>query len=130
MESVDVRYVFETGVKLKRDLNLAERFNCSRMTVSNVVKTIVLALHELLFVGVLKRGIPSQAKFRGSMPKSFDEFLSARIVFDATEITQDIPQQLDRQASSYSNYKSRHTVKAVTGVAPNGAIIYCSESLA
>ena len=110
-----------------RDLDLAERFNCSRMTVSNVVKTIVLALHELPLVGVLKRGIPSQAKCRGSMPKSFDEFLSARIVLDATEITQDIPQQLDKQASSYSNYKSRHTVKAVTGVAPNGAIVYCSE---
>ena len=65
----------------------------------NVVKTIVLALHELLFVGVLKRGIPSQAKCRGSMPKSFDEFLSARIVLDATEITQDIPQQLLQESA-------------------------------
>lgn len=28
---------------------------------------------------------------------------------------------------SYSNYKSRHTAKAVTCVAPNGALVYCSE---
>jgi hypothetical protein len=27
----------------------------------------------------------------------------------------------------YSNYKSRHTVKTVIGIAPNGAIVFCSN---
>ena len=58
------------------------------------------------------------------MPKSFKEFSSARVSMDAIEITQDIPNQLDIQAQAYSNYKSRHTVKAVTCVAPNGALVY------
>ncbi|KAH3836926.1 hypothetical protein DPMN_110302 [Dreissena polymorpha] len=50
-----------------------------------------------VLVGVLKRlapfnyyvGIPSQLKCKGSMPKSFEDFSSARIAMDATEIVQD-----------------------------------------
>lgn len=119
-----------TLVKLRlnlRDLDLAERFCTSRTTVANVVKTLICALHELLFNGILKLGIPSQAKCQGSLPKSFNDFVSARIVMDATEITQDVPHELNKQASCYSNYKSRHTVKAVTCVAPNAALVYCSD---
>ena len=121
--------VLMTLMKLRlnlRDLDLAERFLCSRATISNIVKTFIRALHEILF-SCLKRGIPSQLKCRGSMPKAFDEFGSARIVIDATETTQDIPNELDKQSTSYSSYKSRHTVKAVTGVAPNGAIVFVSD---
>ncbi|XP_061179874.1 uncharacterized protein LOC133188453 [Saccostrea echinata] len=111
-----------------RDLDLAERFNTSKSTVSNILNTYVTALHEILFEGVMKAvGIPSQLKCKGSMPKSFEEFSSARIAMDATEITQDVPSDMNNQSLSYSNYKSRHTVKAVTCVAPNGALVYCSE---
>ena len=60
------------------------------------------------------------------MPKSFAEFSSTRASMDAIETTQDIPGHLDTQAMAYISYKSRHTVKAVTCVAPNGAITYCS----
>lgn len=35
---------------------------------------------------------------------------------DALEITQDIPTHIDTQTMTYSSYKSRHTVKAVTCV--------------
>jgi len=111
-----------------RDLDLAQRFAVSRATVSNVVNTLICALHEIFFDGVmLAVGIPSQQKCRGSMPKSFDDFISARVSMDCTEISQDIPADLNKQSLAYSNYKTRHTVKALTCVAPNGAIVYCSE---
>lgn len=109
------------------DMDLAVRFNTSRGTVSNIIHTFICALHELLFVGVVGTGMPSQLKCKGSMPKSFNEFVSARVAMDATEITQDIPTDLDKQAAAYSSYKSRHTVKFVTCVAPNAAIVYCSD---
>ena len=110
-----------------RDLDLAVRFDVSRSTVSNVVHTFIAALHELLFKGILSVTIPSQRKCKGSMPKSFEEFSSARIAMDAIEITQDIPSDLQKQAASYSRYKSRHTLKAVTCVAPNAALVFSSE---
>ena len=110
-----------------RDLDLADRFGVSRATVSNIVKTVICALHECLFVGVVNEKIPSQLKCKGSLPSSFNNFVSARVAMDATEITQDVPSDLNSQSASYSSYKSRHTVKAVTCVAPNGAVVYISE---
>ena len=46
---------------------------------------------------------------------------------DATETTMDIPSDLNHKARAYSAYKSRHTVKALTCVAPNGTIVYVSK---
>lgn len=58
------------------------------------------------------------------MPKSFEDFSSTRASMDATSITQDIRTHMDNQAMAQSSYKSRHTVNAVTCVAPNGAVTY------
>lgn len=118
-------------VKLRlnlRDLDLADRFGISRVTVSNIFKTFVHALHEILYEGILLQvGIPSQLKCKGSMPQSFQDFSSARIIIDSTEVSQDIPSDLNKNSLCYSNYKSRHTVKALVGVAPNAAMVYCSD---
>lgn len=75
-----------------RDMDLAVRFSTSGATVSNIIKTFVSVLHEIFFEGVLKEvGIPSQLKYKGSMPKSLNElfFASTRIANDATEVIQD-----------------------------------------
>ena len=62
------------------------------------------------------------------MSTSFGNFSSCRIVLDATEITQDVPgNDMRLQASTYSGYKNSHTVKSVTGVAPNGALVFVSK---
>ena len=85
-------------------------------------------LHEILYEGVLQAvGIIYQLKCKGSMPKSCKDFSSARVAMDATEIVQDVPSDMNCQSLSYSNYKSRRTVKAVTGVAPNGALVFSSD---
>jgi hypothetical protein len=111
-----------------KDLDLAVRFCTSRATVSNIINTYISVLHEILYDGVLKAvGIPSQLKCKGSMPKSFEDFSSARIAMDATEVTQDVPSDMNCQSLAYSSYKSRHTVKAVTCVAPNGALVFSSD---
>ena len=55
-------------------------------------------------------------------------FISCRDVMDAIEITMDIPLEMNKQAACYSNYKSRHTVKVLTCVAPNSTIVYCSKA--
>ena len=68
--------------------------------------------------------ILSKLKCKGSMPKSFEYFSAAMIAMDATEIVQDVPSDMNCQSLSYSNYKSRHTVKAVTCVASNGALVF------
>ena len=120
-----------TLMKLKMNvplLDLAQRFNTSQTSVSNIVMSQICAMHEVLYEGFIENQIPSLEKCRGSMPASFGDFSSCRLVIDATEITQDVPgTDMRIQASTYSNYKNNHTVKSVTGVAPNGAIVYVSK---
>ena len=110
-----------------RDLDLSERFVTSRATVANVIKTFIYVLHEVLFLGGMQHKIPSRDKCQALLPPSFKDFSSTRLVMDATEISQDIPQNLTSQGLTYSSYKSRHTMKAVISVAPNGTIVHCSD---
>ena len=88
-----------TFMKLKlnlRDLDLGERFKISPTTVSNIFCTYISALHEILYEGVIEAlGMPSQLKCKGSMPSSFSDFSSARVSMDATEMTQDVPSNLN-----------------------------------
>lgn len=120
-----------TIMKLKMDpplLDLAERFNTSQSTVNNIFITHVYALHEIVYVGMVQNKIPSLLKCKASMPASFGDFSSCRLVIDATEVSQDVPgKDMNLQAQTYSSYKNRHTVKSVTGVAPNGAVVFISS---
>lgn len=43
------------------------------------------------------------------------------------DATQDIPSNMNRQSLTYSKYKSRHTVKAVTCFTTNGALVFISD---
>lgn len=109
-------------------LDLAERFNTSASSVNNIVTSQICAMHEVLYEGLIESRIPSLQKCKGSMPTSFGDFSSCRIVLDATEINQDVPgNDMRLQASTYSGYKNSHTVKSVTGVAPNGALVFISK---
>ncbi|XP_034046320.1 uncharacterized protein LOC117527924 [Thalassophryne amazonica] len=105
-----------------RNLDLAHRFGSSETTIGNVIKTFICALHDLLFDRVVDHKIPSQAICKGSMPKSFQEFIS-----DAMEVTQDIQGDLGKESSAYSNYKSWHAVKVEPGVNLNSDHDYCSN---
>ncbi|XP_062599178.1 uncharacterized protein LOC134260640 [Saccostrea cucullata] len=106
---------------------MAERFNTSPSSVNNIVTSQICALHEILYEGLVESRIPALQKCKGSMPTSFGDFSSCRIV-NATEITQDVPgNDMRLQASTYSGYKNSHTVKSVTGVAPNGALVFISK---
>lgn len=109
-------------------LDLAERFNTNASSVNNIVTSQTCAMHEVLYEGLIESRIPSLQKCKGSMPISFGDFSSCRIVLDATEINQDVSgNDMRLQAGTYSGYKNSHTVKSVTCVAPNGALVFISK---
>ncbi|KAK7939878.1 hypothetical protein WMY93_003204 [Mugilogobius chulae] len=123
--------LFITLIKLKMNsplLDLAERFCTSKATIHNIIVTHIFTLHEVFFEGMMAGKIPSLLKCKSSMPATFGDFNCCRLVIDATEVTQDVPgKDMKSQAHTYSNYKNRHTVKAITGVAPNGSLVYVSS---
>ena len=103
-----------TLMKLKlnyRDLDLTDWFNVNRRKVNIIVKILITALYEILFLGIMNEGMPSLMKCKSSIPDCFENFASCRAVMDYTEITMDISAKMNKQAACYSNYKSRHTVK-------------------
>uniref|UniRef100_K1PCU6 Transposase Helix-turn-helix domain-containing protein n=1 Tax=Magallana gigas TaxID=29159 RepID=K1PCU6_MAGGI len=60
-------------MKLKlnlRDIDLAHRFCVSRSTISNIFNTLVHALHEMLYVGVVDTCFPSQLKCKGTASRA------------------------------------------------------------
>lgn len=118
-----------TLMKLKLNLlndDLAFRFKISRETVSNIFKTWLFALHEILFK-LLMAEIPSRHKNKMCMPASFSSFTNCRIIIDCTEVNTIQPGKMDRQKSTYSTYKHRNTLKGLVGVAPNGVVTFVSE---
>ncbi|XP_076853658.1 uncharacterized protein LOC143508965 [Brachyhypopomus gauderio] len=118
-----------TLMKLKLNcghVDLATRFNCSTATVTNIFTTIICALYDILYVGLLEN-IPSTAKNQTSLPDCFRPFPNCRIVLDCTEVAVSNTERLDTQCHLYSHYKGRTTLKALIGVAPNGVITFASN---
>ena len=109
-------------------LDLAVRFDVSTATVTNVTRTFIKLLHELIFEGMMMHcGLPSLRKAKSSLPECFRPFQNCRIVLDCTEVQIAIPGLMANQCSTFSHYKQRNTFKALVGVAPNGSIIFASE---
>lgn len=116
-------------MKLRMDLrnfDLAERFKCSVATVSNIVRTWILAMHEIFFLQLMK-DIPTRQQNKNSLPIAFKEFVECRIVLDCTEMFTDKPKKMNLQKSVFSAYKHHVTFKPLVGIAPNGVLTYASR---
>lgn len=121
-----------TLMKLRHNFthkHLALLFNVGTATITYITSKWIDLLHELLFVGIMQAvGIPSRQKNLLSMPRGFESFPGARITLDCTEVQCAVPRgSMSDQSATFSHYKQRNTFKALIGVAPNGAITFCSE---
>jgi DDE superfamily endonuclease/Helix-turn-helix of DDE superfamily endonuclease len=122
--------VLMTLMKLRLNtplLDLSVRFHISERTVTNIFKTILFALHKLLFVICMNK-VPSRRKCSGALPPCFSNFKNCTQIWDCTEVCIQVPREnLDAQRMTYSSYKSTHTFKALISIAPNGTVVYCSN---
>lgn len=117
-----------TLMKLRRNysnIDLALRFGVSTATVTNVTLTFIEAMHHVL-VETLMKEMPSRVKNRASMPKSFSQYSSSRVVLDCTEVFAANPKKMSMANAMYSNYKHRITLKGLVGIAPNGTVTFLS----
>jgi hypothetical protein len=64
------------------------------------------------------------------LPRVFKNPLlsNTRIVIDCTEFLCEKPENFKHHTNMYSNYKSHCTIKALIGVAPSGACMFCSDA--
>jgi len=72
--------------------------------------------------------VPSRDKNRKSLPKCFSQYASCRTKIDCTEFFSANSKAMNISNAMYSSYKSRITLKACIGVAPNGCVTLCSKA--
>ena len=117
-----------TLVRLRLGLfeqDLAHRFGVSQSTVSRITCTwinfLYLKLEELPLW-------PPKELVKSNLPKPFrSNYLSTRVILDATEIYIEQPHPPELQQMTFSNYKNGNTYKALIGISPDGVITFVSS---
>ena len=114
---------FLTVVRLRLGLmeaDLADRFGVSQSLVS------------IIWLGLLYRHLsslsfwPSRETVQKYMPLVFSGS-NTRVIIDATELFIQKPSDLSLQSVTWSNYKSRNTLKGLVGICPFGGVTFVSE---
>lgn len=121
--------ILMTFMKLRLNLpyvDLEFRFNTSKSTVSNVVLTFIVLLHQILYKNLMNE-IPTQYKNRLCLPHRFENFQNCRMIIACTEVSCDILSKLYQQKITYSSYKHRNTLKGLIGIAPNRVVTFASK---
>jgi hypothetical protein len=63
------------------------------------------------------------------MPESFKKlYPKTRVIIDASEVGMEIPSDVDAAALFWSQYKHKHTIKFLLGIAPHGMISFISKA--
>ncbi|XP_048755127.2 uncharacterized protein LOC125666055 [Ostrea edulis] len=104
---------------------LAVLFGVSVGHVSTLFSTWINFLAQILD-SVVKW--PASEKVRKHMPLSFKlKYPKTTSIIDCTEVFIQKPKNCSAQASTWSNYKSHNTLKALVAIQPNGAFTFVSK---
>lgn len=117
-----------TFMRLRLNLpldHIAHLFDISRTTTSNLFHDIVSVLLAHLSPLVLW---PKRHCLQASMPHQYVEMFGDRVtvIIDCFELYIERAQNLRAKAETYSNYKSRHTMKYLIGITPQGTVSFIS----
>lgn len=116
-------------IKLKTNLSyssIASLFCINHLTASKMFTETLSLLHR--YAKDLLIWFPKEV-ISARMPQSFKKlYPNCRVVIDATEVECERPKTVQKQVQLYSNYKSKHTVKFLVGIAPSGEFTFLSKA--
>lgn len=101
--------------------HIANLFNISIATVSKVFTSRINLLYFVL--GSINLWLPKHT-IQETMPDSFRQFPSTRVIVDANEFKIQTPSSLLRQSQIFSQYKSTTTAKTLLDIAPSGSVTF------
>ncbi|KAL3999594.1 NADH dehydrogenase (ubiquinone) 1 alpha/beta subcomplex 1, acyl-carrier protein [Sarotherodon galilaeus] len=106
--------------------HIAHLFDISRTTTSTVFNITVNVLYAHLSPLV---HWPGRHCIQASMPHQYVEMFGDRVtvIIDCFELFIERAQNLRAMAETYSTYKSRHTMKYLIGITPQGTISFISK---
>uniref|UniRef100_A0A8C6SS40 Transposase n=1 Tax=Neogobius melanostomus TaxID=47308 RepID=A0A8C6SS40_9GOBI len=106
--------------------HIAHLFDISRTTTSTVFNNTIHVLYAHLSPLV---HWPVRHCIQASMPHQYVEMFGDRVtvIIDCFELFIEQAQNLRAKAETYSNYKSRYTIKYLIGITPQGTISFISN---
>ncbi|XP_041730484.2 uncharacterized protein LOC121562211, partial [Coregonus clupeaformis] len=126
-----VDQILMTLMKLKLNLilgDIAHRFNVSTSMASIVISHWIDVMGEQF--KVLIPWLPRET-IRATMPLSFQRnYPRTTCIIDCAESAMQRATNHDSRSDTFSQYKSRNTVKYLVAVAPNGLIMFISDAYA
>ena len=116
-------------MKLKQNLTYAF-LSILFLTVTERYCTDIVCNMIDILSEVLKRAFPFpfSDEILRNMPHCFENYSDTRFILDCTEIDTQRPKKLYCQITTYSHYKSRHTLKFMTLVTPGGMISFVCKA--
>ena len=103
--------------------DLALRFNINVTNISNIFRTYLKALSDILKNFIVW---PEREALRRNLPSSFKNFKNCVCIIDCTEVFIERPFNLNARAQTFSNYKSRNSIKYLIGITSSGAVSFLS----
>ena len=105
--------------------DLALRFNTNVTNISNIFRTYLKALSDILKNFIVW---PEREALRRNLPSSFKNFKNCVCIIDCTEVFIERPFNLNARAQTFSSYKSGNTIKYLVGITSSGTVSFLSAS--
>lgn len=107
--------------------DLAQRFNISRTTVTNIIATWIKLLSTQLKCLIYN---PPIEVVKSTLPKKFKKpgYSNVRHIIDCTEVFIDTPSDPALKLATWSDYKHHHTAKILVSITPSGAFNFVSKA--
>ena len=103
--------------------DLALRFNTNVTNISNIFRTYLKALSDILKNFIVW---PEREALRRNLPSSFKNFKNCVCIIDCTEVFIERPFNLNTSAQTFSTYKSRNTIKYLVSITLSDAVSFLS----
>ena len=116
-----------TLMKLRLNLNLeflASMFHVSVSLVSSIISTWTILLSKELAPLI---HWPSHEQLMQYYPQCFQKYGTISAIIDCTEVQTERPTLDSANSMLFSNYKGRHTYKALIACTPGGTVSYISH---
>ena len=105
------------------ELDLAQRFDIAQSRIT--ITWVNLMYHSLK---AIMRFPPWHVVNKYMLEAFKSEYPNTRLIIDATEFSVERPSSLLSQASTFSAYKNKNTVKVLVGITPSGVISFVSQT--
>ena len=105
--------------------DLAFRIIINVTNISNIFGNYLKALSDILKNVIVWT---EREALRRNLPSSFKKTKNCVCIIDCTEVFIERPTILNAWAQTFSNYKSRNTIKYLVGITPSVAVSFLSAS--